>query len=172
MSCYVMLYNIKYVMLSHLNCISFQCVMLRYITYLMLCYITCNITYVMLCYMTCVMLCYITKYVMLRHINCISFQCVMLCYITYIMLCDITCYITYVMLYNMCHIIVYNICHVMNFWCRKSPGKRNHVSTSNKTDSFGILDLFYVKIKFLNERNCSKKRSLIKIWYKIGRCRL
>ena len=60
----------------------------------------------------------------------------------------------------------------VNFWCRKSPGKLNHVPTSNKTDSFSILDLFYVKIKFLNERNCSKKRSLIKIWYKIGRCRL
>ena len=30
--------------------------------------------------------------------------------------------------------------------------------TSNTTDSFSILDLFYVKIKFLNERNCSKKR--------------
>ena len=44
--------------------------------------------------------------------------------------------------------------------------------TSNKTDSFSILDLFYVKIKFLNERNCSKKRCLIKIWYKIGRCSL
>ena len=60
----------------------------------------------------------------------------------------------------------------LNFWCRKSLGKLNHVPTSNKTDSFGILDFFYVKIKFLNERNCSKKRSLIKIWYKIGRCRL
>ena len=60
----------------------------------------------------------------------------------------------------------------VNFWCRKSPGKLDHVPTSNKTDSFSILDLFYVKIKFLNERNCSKKRSLIKIWYKIGRCRL
>ena len=31
-----------------------------------------------------------------------------------------------------------------------------------------ILDLFYVKIKILNERNCSKKRYLIKLWYKIG----
>ena len=41
--------------------------------------------------------------------------------------------------------------------------------TSNKTDSFSILDLFYVKIKFLNERHCSKKRSLIKIRYKIGK---
>ena len=60
----------------------------------------------------------------------------------------------------------------VNFWCRKSLGKLNHVPTSNKTDSFSILDLFYVKIKFLNERHCSKKRSLIKIWYKIGRCRL
>ena len=52
----------------------------------------------------------------------------------------------------------------VNFWCRKSPGKLNHVPTSNKTDSFRILDLFYVKMKFLNERNCSKKRSLIKIF--------
>ena len=60
----------------------------------------------------------------------------------------------------------------VNFWCRKSPGKLDHVPTSNKTDSFSILDLFYVKIKFLNERNCSKKRCLIKIWYNIGRCRL
>ena len=60
----------------------------------------------------------------------------------------------------------------VNFLCRKSIGKLNHMPTSNKTDSFSILDLFYVKIKFLNERNCSKKRSLIKIWYKIGRCRL
>ena len=60
----------------------------------------------------------------------------------------------------------------VNFSCRKSPGKLNQVPTSNKTDSFSILDLFYVKIKFLNERNCSKKRSLIKICYKIGRCRL
>ena len=60
----------------------------------------------------------------------------------------------------------------VNFWCRKSLGKLNHVPTSNKTDSFSILDLFYVKIKFLNERNCSKKRYLIKLWYKIGRCRL
>ena len=58
----------------------------------------------------------------------------------------------------------------VNFWCIKSLGKLNHVPTSNKTDSFSILDLFYVKIKFLNEKNCSKKRSLIKIWYKIGRC--
>ena len=58
----------------------------------------------------------------------------------------------------------------VDFWCRKSPGKLNHVPTSNKTDSFRILDLFYVKIKFLNERNCSKKRSLIKIWYKIDHC--
>ena len=60
----------------------------------------------------------------------------------------------------------------VNFWCRKSLGKLDHVPTSNKTDSFSILDLFYVKIKFLNERNCSKKISLIKIWYKISRCRL
>ena len=60
----------------------------------------------------------------------------------------------------------------VNFWCRKSLGKLNHVPTSNKTDSFSILDLFYVKIKFLNERNCSEKRYLIKLWYKIGRCRL
>ena len=60
----------------------------------------------------------------------------------------------------------------VNFWCRKSQGKLNHVPTSNKTDSFSILDLFYVKIKFFNERNCSKKRSLIKIWYKIGCCSL
>ena len=60
----------------------------------------------------------------------------------------------------------------VNFWCRKSLGKLNHFPTSNKTDSFCILDLFYVKIKFLNERTCSKKRYLIKIWYKIGRCRL
>ena len=37
----------------------------------------------------------------------------------------------------------------VNFWCRKSLGKLNHVPTSNKTDSFSILDLFYVKIKFL-----------------------
>ena len=60
----------------------------------------------------------------------------------------------------------------VNFWCRKSLGKLNHVPTSNKTDSFSILVLFYVKLKFLNERNCFKKRSLIKIWYKIGCCRL
>ena len=60
----------------------------------------------------------------------------------------------------------------VNFWCRKSLGKLNHVPTSNKTDSFSILDLFYVKIKFLNERNCSEKRYLIKLSYKIGRCRL
>ena len=45
----------------------------------------------------------------------------------------------------------------VNFWCRKSLGKLNRVPTSNKTDSFSILDLFYVKIKFLNERNCSKR---------------
>ena len=51
----------------------------------------------------------------------------------------------------------------MNFWGRKSLGKLNHVPTSNKTDSFSILDLFYFKIKFLNQRNCFKKRSLIKI---------
>ena len=38
--------------------------------------------------------------------------------------------------------------------------------TSNKTDSFSILDLFYVKINFLNESNCSEKRYLIKLWYK------
>ena len=55
----------------------------------------------------------------------------------------------------------------VNFWCRKSLGKLNHVPTSNKTDSFSILDLFYVKIKFLNERNCSEKRYLIKLSYKI-----
>ena len=60
----------------------------------------------------------------------------------------------------------------VNFWCRMSLGKLNHVPTSNKTDSFSILDLFYLKLKFLNERNYSKKRSLIKIWYKIGRCKL
>ena len=60
----------------------------------------------------------------------------------------------------------------VNFWCRKSLGKLNHVPTSNKTDSFSILDLFYVKIKFLNEIICSEKRYLIKLWYKIGRCRL
>ena len=60
----------------------------------------------------------------------------------------------------------------VNFWRRKSLGKLNHVPTSKKTDSFSILDLFYVKIKFLNERNCSEKRYLIKLWYKIGRCRL
>ena len=55
----------------------------------------------------------------------------------------------------------------VNFWCRKSLGKLNHVPASNKTDSFSILDLFYVKIKFLNERNCSEKRYLI-IWYLIS----
>ena len=60
----------------------------------------------------------------------------------------------------------------VNFWCRKSLGKLNHVPTSNKTNSFSILDLFYVKVKFLNERNCSEKRYLIKLSYKIGRCRL
>ena len=43
----------------------------------------------------------------------------------------------------------------VNFGCRKSLGKLNHVPTSNKTDSFSIPELFYVKIKFLNERNCS-----------------
>ena len=47
----------------------------------------------------------------------------------------------------------------VNLWCRKSLGNLNHVPTSNKTDSFSILDSFYVKIKFLNERNCSKKRT-------------
>ena len=60
----------------------------------------------------------------------------------------------------------------VNFWCRKSLGKLNHVPTSNKTDSFSILDLFYVKIKFLKEINYSEKRYLIKLWYKIGCCRL
>ena len=30
----------------------------------------------------------------------------------------------------------------VNFWCRKSLGKLNHVPTSNKTDSFSILELF------------------------------
>ena len=60
----------------------------------------------------------------------------------------------------------------VDFLCRKSLGKLNHMPTSNKTDSFSILDLFYVKIKFLNERNCSEKRYLIKLSYKIGRCRL
>ena len=55
----------------------------------------------------------------------------------------------------------------VNFWCRKSLGQLNHEPTSNKTDSFSILDLFYVKIKLLNERNCSKKKYLIKLWYKI-----
>ena len=53
----------------------------------------------------------------------------------------------------------------VNFWCRQSPGKLNHVPNSNKTDSFRILDLFYVKIKFVNERNCSKKRDL---WSRYG----
>ena len=37
-----------------------------------------------------------------------------------------------------------------------------------RTILISILDLFYVKIKILNERNCSKKRYLIKLWYKIG----
>ena len=41
---------------------------------------------------------------------------------------------------------------------------------SNKTDSFSIRDLFYVKIKFPNEKNYSEiKRYLTKLWYKIGR---
>ena len=60
----------------------------------------------------------------------------------------------------------------VNFWCRKSLGKLNNVPASNKMNSFSILDLFYVKIKFLNERNCSEKRYLTKLWYKIGHCRL
>ena len=34
----------------------------------------------------------------------------------------------------------------VNFWCRTSLGKLNHMPTSNKTDSFSILDLFYVKV--------------------------
>ena len=66
-TCHVMLYNRKYVMLYNICYISCAmwyiyhvlcgtCVMLCYITYVMLCYITC----VMLCYITCVMLCYIT----------------------------------------------------------------------------------------------------------------
>ena len=52
----------------------------------------------------------------------------------------------------------------VNFWCRKSLGKLNHVPTSNKTDSFSILDLFYVKINFLNEINCSKRD----LWSRYG----
>ena len=37
-------------------------------------------------------------------------------------------------------------------------------------DSFSIRDLFYVKIKFPNEKNYSEiKRYLTKLWYKIGR---
>ena len=40
----------------------------------------------------------------------------------------------------------------VNLWCRNSLGQLNHEPTSNKTDSFSILDLF------LNDRNCSKKR--------------
>ena len=42
----------------------------------------------------------------------------------------------------------------VNFWCIKFLGKLNHVPTLNKTDNFSILELFYVKNKFLNERNC------------------
>ena len=48
----------------------------------------------------------------------------------------------------------------MNFWCRKSLGKLDHVPTGNKTDSFSIFKLFYVKIKFLNrKRKGSEERS-------------
>ena len=48
----------------------------------------------------------------------------------------------------------------MNFWCRKSLGKLEHVPTGNKTDSFSIFKLFYVKIKFLNgKRKGSEERS-------------
>ena len=60
----------------------------------------------------------------------------------------------------------------MNFWCRKSLEKLDHAPTGNKPDSFSILNLFYVKIKFLNEKKKVPKRDLIKFWYKIGRCRL
>ncbi|CAH3176045.1 unnamed protein product [Porites evermanni] len=80
---------------------------------------------------------------------------------------------------NLCGFYISRRCQIaekdnncVNFWCTKSLGKLNNVPTSNKTDSFSILDLFYFKIKFLNQRNCFKKRSLIKIWYKIGRWRL
>ena len=37
----------------------------------------------------------------------------------------------------------------VNFWCIKFLGKLNHVPTLNKTDNFSILELFYVKNKFL-----------------------
>ena len=48
----------------------------------------------------------------------------------------------------------------MNFGCRKSLGKLEHVPTGNKTDSFSIFKLFYVKIKFLNgKRKGSEERS-------------
>ena len=49
--CHVVLYNIKYVVIT----LDVSC-NICYITYVMLCYIT----FVMLCYITCVMLCYIT----------------------------------------------------------------------------------------------------------------
>ena len=105
--CHVMLcYITKYVMLRHLNCISFQCVMLRYnISHAMLYNMLYNICHVMLYDMCHVMLCYITKYVMLRHLNCISFQCVMLRY-------NISHAMLYNMLYNICHVMLYDMCHL------------------------------------------------------------
>ena len=52
-TCVMLLYNIKYVMLYNICLLS-------YLTNVMLCDITCYITYVMLCDMTCVMLSYVT----------------------------------------------------------------------------------------------------------------
>ena len=52
----------------------------------------------------------------------------------------------------------------VNIWCRKALGKLNHVPTSKKTGRFSILDLFYVKIKFLNKEIVPKRD----IWSSYG----